>query len=275
MNIDTRDGPAAQAPPERLPTMPNAAACVLELAARGDPAAMDLYRIVRVDPACVLALLAAAARAKRRPDCTSLRVAIERLGVMAAVRVCLEFRLADRHTATELDCIRQWRGAVLTTAYARAIARRLRRHDADQIETAAALRCAPALRSTDRRQEEPGMWLARQGVDEVLCALVRASRSLQPAGAAACVALAERMSEVWLHPDWERNLARTRALAVDLFGAVPDLCGWVFGVLGPQARDLEMLLQIRRLSQRRIAALSAQARELLLRWRTPAAAPAD
>lgn len=275
MNSATRDGHAAPALPERLPSMPSAAAGVLELAACGDPAALDLYRIVRIDPASVLAVLVAAARGKRRPRCASLRVAIERLGVAAALRVCLEFRLADRRTVAELDCTGQWRRAVLSTAYARAIAQRLRRHDADQIETAAALRCAPALRSGVRREEEPGAWLAHQGVDAALCALVQASRAREPADAAACIALAERMSEVWLHPDWERNLARTRALAVQLFGTVPDLCGWVFGVLGPQARDLEMLLQIRRLSGRRSAALTAQARALLLRWPMPAAAPAD
>ena len=275
MNFDTRDSRVAPVLPERLPTMPSAAVGVLELAACGEPTAPDLYRIVSVDPASVLAVLTAAARGKRRPHCPSLRVAIERLGVTAALRACLNFRLADRRTATELDCIGQWRRAVLITAYARAIARRLRRHDADQIETAAALRCASALRSGVRREQEPDVWLAHHGVDAALCALVHASRAREPVDAAACIALAEHMSEVWLQQDWERNLARTRALAMHLFGAVPDLCGWVFGVLGPQARDLEMLLQIRRLSHRRIVALTAQAHALLLRWQTPAAAPAD
>jgi hypothetical protein len=226
----------------------------------------------------VLALLAAARREpmrprsmpiRRSPDCRSLRAAIERLGVTAALRICLEFRLLDRRAAGAMDCIRHWRAALLTTAYARAIAQRLRRHDAEEIQTAAALCHVGDLsaHAPDRAgRAQLADWLTTQGVSEPLCVLVRASRDAQAQDGAACIALASRMAEVWLQPDWEVNLAHTQALAARLFGAVPDLCSWVFGVLGPQAHDLEMLAQIRWLSRRRIATLSARAQMLLRHW---------
>lgn len=260
---------------ERLPTMPIAASRVIDLARRGNATAADLQHAVQADPASVLAVLAAARDGRQRRDCPSLRAAIERLGYAAAVRVCLEFRLADRTAAGGIDCVRHWRCAMLTTAYAGAIAQRLRRHDSESIRTAAALRCAAALRGHAMRRDESVEWLAGRGVNGALRRLVQDSHAAWPGDASACVALAACMAEVWLQPDWERNFTHTRALAVRLFGAVPDLCSWVFGVLGPQAHDLEMLLHIRWPSRRRIAALTGQARALLRSWPPPAAVPAN
>lgn len=277
MNADSREVRAGRAAaPPRLPTMPSVACRVLALAECAAPTATDLHGAVAADPASVLAILGAAARVRSRPDCTSLRAAIERLGVARALRASLGFRLADRRTAAGMDCVRHWRCAVLTTAYARAIVRQLRRDDAAQIATAAALGCAEPLRPAGDAAADTADWLARHGVGDMLCGLVRASRSAAPAdAAAACIALAARMADVWLQPDWERNLAHTRALAGRLFGAVPDLCSWVFGVLGPQAHDLEMLLQIRWPSRRGNAALSTRAQALLRRTESRAGRPAE
>ncbi|HEY9197935.1 MAG TPA: HDOD domain-containing protein [Gammaproteobacteria bacterium] len=277
MITEDHDSPAHRHAPRRLPCMPITALRVLDLAARHDIDAGDLRQAVQGDPATVLALLAAARHLRRgtrhrtRSDCLSLRAAIEHLGLAAALSICLKFRLLDRHAAEGMDCIRHWRCALLTTAYARAIARRLRRHDAEQIHTAAALCHVGDLTGGEPERAQLAVWLAEQGVCEPLCALVHASGDAQAQGGAACIALAARMADVWLQPDWETRLAQTQVLADRLFGAVPDLCSWVFGVLGPQAGDLEILLQIRWLSRRHIAQLSARADSLAQRWRTPVA----
>lgn len=272
---------------QRLPSTPITALRVLELAERPGIGAADLHQAVQADPATVLALLTAArhggtplrssasiqTRSRLSGDCLSLRAAIEWLGLAAALRLCLQFRLLDRRSAGAVDCIRHWRCALLTTAYARAIAQRLRRHDVEQIQTAAALCHAGDLSGGEPERAHLADWLAAQGVCEPLCALVHASRDAHAQDGAACIALAARMAEVWLQPDWETRLAQTQMLADRLFGTVPELCSWVFGVLGPQAGDLETLLQIRWLSRRRIARLSARAQCLLQRWQAPAAAP--
>lgn len=242
----------------RLPSMPIAIERMLVLAERGGGDAAELCAAVQGDPALVLALLRAARDG--RPAC--IRAAIEYLGPPVAVRVCLGFRCADRSVARGFDCIRHWRRSLLTAAYARALAQCLRRHDAGRIQTAATLCHVAGLPGAVSRRRALAEWLALQGVCETLCALVDASRDVQDEGAA-CVALAECMAEVWLEPGWEMNLAQARLLAGRLFGAVPDLCSWVFGVLGPQADELDMLLRMRWPSRRQAAGWRARALGLL------------
>lgn len=243
----------------RLPSMPIAIERMLILAERGGGDAAELCAAVQGDPALVLALLHAARRS--RPPC--VRAAIDHLGLPAALRVCLGFRSVDRRAAQGFDGIRHWRRSLLTSAYARAIARCLRRSDAECIQTAAVLCHAAGLPGAVPRRQALAAWLAAQGVCDPLCALVAASRDRECESAAACVALAECMAEVWLEPGWELNLAQARQLAGRLFGAVPDLCSWVFGVLGPQADELEMLLRMRWPSRRQDAGWRARAQRLL------------
>lgn len=244
----------------RLPSMPIAIERVLALAERkrGSDTA-ELCAAVQGDPALMLALLRAARNSS--PQCVP--EAIEHLGLPDALRVCLGFSCADRSVARRWDCIRHWRRSLLAAAYARAIAQCLRVRDAEQIQTAAVLCHVAGLPGTVSRRQELAEWLARQGVCTALCALVAASRDAQCEGAAACIALAECMAEVWLEPGWEMNLAQARLLAARLFGAVPDLCSWVFGVLGPQADELDMLLRMRWPSRRQAAGWRARALGLL------------
>jgi hypothetical protein len=239
--------------------MPPAIQRVLALAARGSGDAEELSAAVRDDPALVLALLCAA-----RGGCPSSVIeAIQQLGVAAAVCICLRFRCADRRTAQGFDGMRHWRRGQLTVAYARAIAQCLRHRDAEQIQTAAALCHVAGLPGAVSCRRKLPEWLALQGVGDPLCALIAASRDEGCGSAAACVALAECMAEVWLDPGWEMNLAQARLRAGRLFGAVPDLCSWVFGVLGPQADELETLLRMRWPSRRQTAAWRVQAQRLL------------
>ncbi|MBI5461754.1 MAG: HDOD domain-containing protein [Gammaproteobacteria bacterium] len=232
-----------------MPSIPTTAVCIVELAQRGGCGGAELWQVVHRDPASVLALLQTARRCRRmRGACESLQAAIERLGVSRALHVCLEFRLPD--VRMPVDYIRYWRRALLTAAYARAIAGRLRSHDLERIHVAAILRNVGDLHGGDSAD-----WLAGQGIAANVCAWVRSSHGpALEAGAghdaAACLALAAGMAEVWLRPDWETGLTQTQALAQRLFGAIPDLCSWVFGVLGPQASDLEALARIRLPSRR-------------------------
>ena len=245
--------PGASSP---LPCMTVTAEQVLALAERPTAAQCDLLQAVQGDPAMVVALLAAAGRrASDCGPCDSLRAAIERLGMRAALRVCLEFRLLETSPAEGIAIVWHWRAALLTAAYARAIARRLRRADGELIQTAAVL-CdlRPLMPASDAAQDSV-QWLAARGVPKPICALLqaRAARDAGSAGegvASACLRLAARMAEVWLRADWEAALTQSRILAHRLFGARPhfsahEFCVWVFGVLGPQAADLECLLQIR------------------------------
>lgn len=243
----------------RLPSMPIAIQRLLALAARRDSDAAELCAAVQADPALVLALLHAARSGA--PRC--VEDAIGYLGLPAAMRVCLGFRSVGRSTALGFDGIRHWRRSLLAAAYARAIAQCLRRHDAVQIQTAAVLCHVAGLPGTAPPRRRLADWLAAQGVSDPLCALVAASREAEGEGAAACVALAECMADVWLEPGWEMNLAQARQLAARLFGAVPDLCTWVFGVLGPQADELELLLQMRWPSRLQSASWQMRARRLL------------
>lgn len=244
---------------ERLPSMPIAIQRLLALAERRNGDATELCAAVSTDPALVLALL----RAARDGQPHATRIAIDQLGFMAALRVCLEFRVVDRRAVRGFDGLRHWRRGVLAAAYARALAQCLRRSDVDLIQTAAVLCHVSGLPGGAPRRETLADWLAAQGVCGQLCALVAASRDAQSGHAAACVALAECMAEVWLEPGWEAHLALARTLAGHLFGPVPDLCSWVFGVLGPQAGDLEMLLQMRWPDRRRNADWRARAQRLL------------
>lgn len=249
----------APAPSSPLPCMAVTAEQVLALAERPTAACRDLWQAVQGDPAMVVALLAAAGRrASECGPCDSLRAAIERLGMRAALLVCLEFRVLEFAPATGVDMVRHWRAALLTAAYARAIARRLRRADGELIHTAAVLcNLKPLMPPSNAAwtQHDCTQWLMARGVPKPVCALVRASapHDADSAGESvpsACLRLAARMAEVWLRADWEAALAQSRTLAGRLFGALPDFsahefCVWVFGVLGPQAADLEGLLQIR------------------------------
>lgn len=233
-----------------LPSTPMTAARILELAQRRACGITELWQVVHQDPASVLALLRAARRRRMRCACEGLYAAIERLGVPNALRVCLEFRLPESQTSTTVDYIRYWRRALLTAAYARAIAARLRSRDTEHIHVAAILRNVGDLFGGSSAE-----WLAGQGLAANLCHWIRCSheQALEAGAghdAAACLALAAGMAEVWLRPDWETGLAQTHALAQRLFGTVPDLCSWVFGVLGPQASDLEALALIRLPSRR-------------------------
>lgn len=257
----------------RLPCMSVTAVRVLAMAEQPTTADAELWRAVHGDPAIATALLVAAgAGSTRRERCDSVRAAIERLGVPAALRVCLDFRLLERRPGQAGEFIHHWRHALLSSAYARAIARRLRRADCDLIQTAATLRGAASLVSssggaTDAR--DCARWLDEQGISPRICALVRASaapdhRLRTACVPSACLQLAARMAEVWLRPDWETTLVQTRRLAQRLFGALPDLCAadlcaWVFGVLGPQAADLEALLHIRVPGPRQVAELYRRA----------------
>lgn len=243
----------------RLPSMPLTIQRVLALAARGGGNAGEVAAAVRDDPALVLALLSAA-----RGCCpSSVTEAIQQLDVAAAMHVCLGFRCAERRTAQGFDGLRHWRRGGLAVAYARAIAHCLQHRDADQIQTAAALCHVAGLPGAVLHRRKLPEWLALQGVCDPLCALIAASRDEGCGSAAACVALAECMAEVWLDPGWEMNLAQARLLAGRLFGAVPDLCSWVFGVLGPQAGELETLLRMRWPSRRQNSAWRVQAQRLL------------
>lgn len=234
-----------------LPSMPMTAARIVELAQRRMCGVTELWQAVHHDPASVLALLQTARRCRRiRSASEGLHAVIERVGVSHALRVCLEFRLPDAQAPVGVDYIRYWRRALLTAAYARAIAGRLRSRDIENIHVAAILRNVGDLHGGDSAE-----WLAGQGVAAKLCTWVRSSHgpALETGAghdAAACLALAAGMAEVWLRPDWETGLAQTQALAQRLFGAIPDLCVWVFGVLGPQASDLEALARIRLPSRR-------------------------
>ena len=261
-----------QSPP--LACMAVTAEQVLALAERPTTARSDLWRAVQGDPAMVVALLAAAGRrASASGPCDSLQAAIERLGARDALQVCLAFRLLETAPAKGIDIVRHWRYALLTAAYARAIARRLRRADGELIHTAAVL-CdlTPLLPASDAGLvgQDSARWLAERGVSEPICALVQASATPDPCSAgegvpSACLRLAARMAEVWLRADWEAALVQSRALAGRLFGALPDFsasdfCVWVFGVLGPQAADLQGLLQIRLPAPGQAAALYRRAR---------------
>jgi hypothetical protein len=260
--------------PLRLPCMSVTALRVLGMAEQPTTAAGELWRVVHADPAMAVALLSAASGRSptTREPCDSVRVAIERLGVRAALQVCLGFRLPESRAANGVDLVQHWRYALLTSAYARAIARHLRRADCDLIQTAATLCNLAALMPAAGAAMDCGTcdrWLGKQRVSSRIRALVRASAGSDarlPAECVptACLRLAARMAEVWLRPDWETTLTQTRRLAQRLFGALPDLCAadlctWVFGVFGPQARDLEALLQIRVPGPRQTAELYRRA----------------
>lgn len=254
----------------QLPCMTTTAVGILALARQPPEDNHALLRVVQHDPALVTALLAAAGR-DHRARCATVRSAVERLGLSNALRVCLDFQLVDPQCAAGIDYIRHWRHTLLTAAYARAIAQRLRRPDQELLRTAALLRNLGTL-LVDR--DGHGMdgagcagWLARQGISHRLCKLIRTSH--QPATslaqtdyAAACVLLAATMAEVWLRANWEETLWQTRTLAQQLFGEIPDLCEWLYGVLGPQADDLEVLLGIRLPHRRQVDSLYREARVL-------------
>ena len=258
----------------RLPCMSVTAVRVLTLAEQPTTAARELWRVVHADPAMAVALLSAASRrsSTARDPCDSVRVAIERLGVRDALQVCLDFRLPERRATNGVDLVQHWRYALLTSAYARAIARRLRRADCDLIQTAATLRNLACLMPEAGAAMDCGAcdrWLGKQRISSRIRALVRTSAGSDAClptecVPTACLRLAARMAEVWLRPDWETTLTQTRRLAQRLFGALPDLCAadlctWVFGVFGPQARDLEALLQIRVPAPRQTAELYRRA----------------
>lgn len=233
-----------------LPSMPMTAVRILELAQRRVCGITELWQVVYQDPASVLALLRAARLRRMRCAREGLYAAIERLGMPKALHVCLEFRLPESRASTTVDYIRYWRRALLTAAYARAIATRLRSRETEHIHVAALLRNVGDLLGGDSAE-----WLAGQGLAANLCHWIRRSHEQAldvGAGhdAAACLALAAGMAEVWLRADWETGMAQTQALAQRLFGTIPDLCSWVFGVLGPQANDLEALALIRLPSRR-------------------------
>lgn len=243
---------------ERLPSASTTALRLLELARRSSVSVAAVDQAVEGDPATVVALLQASGKncavAER---CTSVRAAIERLGVQRALCVCLSFRLlVRRRSVSDIDYIRYWQHAVLRSAYAGAIARRLRRIDWACIKTAAVLRNIAVL--IDRNADSalsPGVeasagWLEARNVSRVICGLVATGHGGHAYlsdidEATGCIVLAERMADVWLCSDWQATMASTQALAQHMFGAIPDLCAWVFGVLGPQAVELESLLQIR------------------------------
>lgn len=258
----------------RLPSAPVTAQRVVAVAERPVISIGELVRVVRGDPATVLALLRAVGNRHRWHDrCTSVHAAIERLGMRRAMRICLRFRLLDRHAAGGVDYIRQWRQALLMTAYARAIARRLRRADWACIQTAAALHAIGPITDSGIRPQSTSAgsrtaeWLAAQGVSRALCELVGASHRELPGHhnldvAAACIVLAGSMADVWLRADWELTATQTKILAQRLFGAIPDLCAWVFGVLGPQATELETLLQIGYPTRRKMVEIYQSARRL-------------
>lgn len=243
----------------RLPSMPIAIQRVLALAERRSGDAAELHAAVQGDPALVLALLRAARTS--RPD--SVRAAIEHLGPSDALRVCLGFRSARRTTVPGFDGMRHWRRSLLATAYARAIAQTLLRGDSEQIQTATALCHVAGLPGAVPRRQALADWLAVHGISEPLRRLIVAGRDVQCASAEACVALAECMAEVWLEPGWEMNLAQAHRLAQRVFGAVPDLCSWVFGVMGPQADELDMLLRMRWPSRHQCRNWRARAQRLL------------
>jgi hypothetical protein len=228
-----------------LPSMPITATRILDLAQHRACGIAELWQVVNRDPASVLALLRAARRRRMPGRCEGVYAAIERLGVSRALRVCLDFRLPESYVPPRIDYIRYWRRALLTAAYARAIAKRMRSQEIERIQVAAILHNVGEVLGADSTD-----WLAGQGLTARLCAWVRYSQRDMSAvsahqDAVACLALAAGMADVWLRSDWEAGLAQTQALAQRLFGAIPDLCSWVFGVLGPQASDMEALAQIR------------------------------
>ena len=253
---------------ERLPSASITALRLLELASRSSVSVADVEQAVGGDPATVVALLQAAgmncAVAER---CTSVRAAIERLGVPRALCVCLSFRLlVARRPVSDIDYIRYWQHAVLRSAYAGAIARHLRRTDWACIKTAAVLRNIGMLidqnadSATSHGVETSAGWLEARNVSSVICGLVAAGHGEHVClsdidEATGCIVLAESMADVWLCSDWQATISSTQALAQHMFGAIPDLCAWVFGILGPQAVELESLLQIRHLGQCKIIEL--------------------
>lgn len=239
--------------------------------------ASDIAHAVQGDPAAVIALLQAAGKDCSAHDrCTSVQSAIERLGVTRALCVCLGFRLLGRSSAGAVDHIRHWQHAVLRSAYAGAIARRLRRADWAGIQTAAVLRNlgdmmvgqdATGMPASSSSREGKAGWLEARAVSRVIADLVTTSQSgCAPLAdideAASCIILAESMADVWLCADWETTTAQTQALAQHMFGAIPDLCVWVFGVLGPQAVELESLLRINYPSRRKMIELYKSAHSL-------------
>lgn len=251
----------------QLPCMTGTAIGIVELARHPPGGIAPLLQVVQHDPACVVALLTAAGR-DPRARCASPRRAIERLGLVNALEVCLDFRLVDHRATDGVDYIRHWRHTLLTAAYVRAIAQRLRRTDQELLVTAALLRNLDPLLGGNRDDAGDGIrWLARQGISAHLCDLIQASH--QPAdalgeqdAAPACLLLGACMAEVWLRANWAETLWQARALAQRLFGAIPDLCEWLFGVLGPQADDLERLLKIRLPHRHQVEYLYRSARAL-------------
>lgn len=248
-----------------LPSVPTTVVRILNLAQQNSCRATDIWDVVHRDPASVLALLLAAQRQHPQAASKGLLAAIESLGVNRALSVSLSFRLPDPPILPMLDYIRYWRRAMLTAAYARVIARRIRSPFVEQIHATAILHNVGEVCGSEGVE-----WLAGQGLAEPMCQWLRRSHAKRAAvasseDAVACLALAAGMAEVWLCTDWKSGLAHIQALAQSLFGAVPDLCSWAFGVLGPQADDLESLARIHLPGRRECAQLYGRAELLRLR----------
>lgn len=256
----------------RLPATARAMVRVITLCEMTDISPSQLAMAVQGDPGCVVSLLAASGY-PRRYDRTdySVRSSIERLGVGRALHTCLTSDILQRDMVGNGDCIRHWRCALLTAAYARAVATRLRRTDVEIIQTAAVLRNVRELLTACRcvPYNDTGAhgidWLHTLGISSAICDLIHRSLTTTGDEAADCLTLGSRMAEVWLSRDWERSLTETRAIAQDLFGAIPDLCAWVFGISGPQARDLEDLLKLRFPSRKQADALRLKAQFIVAR----------
>ncbi len=255
---------------KRLPSAAITAQRLLDLAERPAVGAVDLMQVVQGDPGSVLGLLQGAGR--DRPAlarCTSVQAAIERLGIAKAMYICLGFRLLDRRAAGGVDYIRFWRHALLRSAYAGAIAYRLRRADCSEIKTAATLCNLGDLRMHKNMNGMCGADISfdAYAVSSVIIELVNASCNrggilTDIDAAVGCVVLAESMANVWLCADWKVARAHTQQLAQRLFGEIPNLCAWVFGVLGPQAIELESLLHIQYPRRRKIIELYELAKNL-------------
>lgn len=265
-----------------LPNRPSVAMRILELTKDPNSTFAQVAETIHMDPA----LSAKVIRSANSPfygriqNCRTVRDAIRLFGLEGTLTIALSFSLVGSFQGLRrcpIDHSLFWRRSILSAAYARTLAKQIRRLDYEEFFLCALLQdigmlalaqafpeqyaklAAMQLDHTSLREAEKeifesdhaevGAWfLNNWQLPEYICQGVAGSHELKACDSddhdqmfKNCIAISGLIADIWLMPEWQENMQNTINYGSDIFKLSSEQFGAILGSIGPEIPGLESL----------------------------------